>query len=275
MLRGLGPDYDPLITSITTRTDSYTVSDVYAHMLNFEMRQEVNNSALGQMSLANAAGRSLGRGGGSFGHASRGRGQGNGGRGNGGRSHRTPARSQNGGTNNSELCQICNKPNHDALQCWHCFDQAYQAEDTVKQAAAATHGYTINPNWYVDIGATDHITSDLEHLTTKEKYTDTDQIQVANGAGLPISHIGHSSIAGLDRPLYLKNILFAPKINKHLISVRKLVVDNNAFVEFHPSFFLVKDQATKHLLLKGRCRNGLYTLPSKSLALLATRISSE
>jgi hypothetical protein len=127
----------------------------------------------------------------------------------------------------------------------------------------------------VDTGATDHITSDLERLTTKEKYTGTDQIQVANGAGLSISHIGHSSIAGLNMPLYLKNILFAPKINKHLISVRKLAADNNAFVEFHPSYFLVKDQATKHLLLKGRCRNGLYTLPSKSLALLATRISSE
>jgi hypothetical protein len=127
----------------------------------------------------------------------------------------------------------------------------------------------------VDTRAIDHITSNLERLTTKEKYTGTDQIQVANGAGLSISHIGHSSITGLDRPLYLKNIPFAPKINKHLISVRKLAADNNAFVEFHPSYFLVKDQATKHLLLKGRCRNGLYTLPSKSLALLATRISSE
>jgi hypothetical protein len=86
MLRGLGPNYDPLITSITTRTDSYTVSDVYAHMLNFEMRQELNNLALGHMSSANAAGRSPGHGGGSFGYASRGRGRGNGGRGNGGRS---------------------------------------------------------------------------------------------------------------------------------------------------------------------------------------------
>ncbi|KAF0925752.1 hypothetical protein E2562_017309 [Oryza meyeriana var. granulata] len=40
MLRGLGSDYDSLVTSITTRTDAYSISDVYAHMLDYEIRQE-------------------------------------------------------------------------------------------------------------------------------------------------------------------------------------------------------------------------------------------
>ena len=38
LLHGLGPDYDALVTSITTRSDTYTISDVYAHMLSYEMR---------------------------------------------------------------------------------------------------------------------------------------------------------------------------------------------------------------------------------------------
>jgi hypothetical protein len=38
----------------------------------------------------------------------------------------------------------------------------------VKQAATATHGYNVDPNWYMDSGATDHITNDLERLTFKE-----------------------------------------------------------------------------------------------------------
>jgi hypothetical protein len=33
------------------------------------------------------------------------------------------------------------------------------------------------------------------------------------------------------------------------------------FFEFHPWYFLLKDQHTKNLLLRGRCRNGLYPLP--------------
>lgn len=127
----------------------------------------------------------------------------------------------------------------------------------------------------MDSGATDHITSDLERLTTRERYTGGDKIQVANGAGLSISHIGHSSVPGLSRPLYLDHVLYAPKINKHLISVRKLAIDNNAYVELHPNFFLVKDQATKHLLLRGKCRNGLYTLPNNCQALLAAKTSPD
>jgi hypothetical protein len=107
---------------------------------------------------------------------------------------------------NGTPCQICGKNNHDALQCWHRFDQAYQAESTVKQAAAATHGYTVDPNWYIDSGATDHITSDLDRLTTKEHYTGGDQVQVANGAGLSIPYVGHSSITGLNRPLHLNHM---------------------------------------------------------------------
>jgi hypothetical protein len=102
-----------------------------------------------------------------------------------------------------------------------------------------------------------------------------DQVQVANGAGLSISHIGHSSITGSVRPLHLNHILYAPKINKHLISVRKLAIDNDAFVEFHPYYFFVKDRAMRTLLLKGRCRNGLYILPNKKHALLSARLPQE
>jgi hypothetical protein len=98
---------------------------------------------------------------------------------------------------------------------------------------------------------------------------------VANGAGLSITHIGNSFIASSSRPLYLNHVMFAPKISKHLIYVKKLAIDNHAFVEFHPYFFCVKDQTTKQVLLKGRCRNGLYTLQNKSLALLATKASPD
>jgi hypothetical protein len=90
---GLGPDYDPLVTSITTRVDTITLSDVYAYMLSFEMRQEnnnINSALVGQVPLANVAGRGVVHGGSAFGHGNRGRGRGNGGR--GGHSSRSPAR---------------------------------------------------------------------------------------------------------------------------------------------------------------------------------------
>lgn len=144
-------------------------------------------------------------------------------------------------------------------------------------AVSSGGGYSVDPNWCFDSGATDHITNDLQHLTTGDHSNGGDQIQVANGAGLSISHIGHSSIAGLDRPLYLNHVLYAPQINRHLISVQKPASDNNAYVEFHANFFLVKDTTTKAILLRGKCRNGLYMLPNNQLknALLSAKVTQE
>ncbi|XP_062230107.1 uncharacterized protein LOC133927695 [Phragmites australis] len=62
LLRGLRSEYDALVTSITTRADSYTVSDIYAHMFSFEMHLEQNNTKV-QIS-ANNVNKSFGRGGG-------------------------------------------------------------------------------------------------------------------------------------------------------------------------------------------------------------------
>ena len=147
MLQGLGPVYDPLVTSITTRTDVYTVSDVYAHMLSYEMRH-LRNGTLEQFSSANNVNRMPNRGGtnGRCGGCGRGR-QSNGGRGQTwhtrNNSGRQPSKAQ---SNSDNVCQICGKPNHGALQCWHRFDQAYQAEDNLKQAVVATSGYTGDAN---------------------------------------------------------------------------------------------------------------------------------
>ena len=82
---------------------------------------------------------------------------------------------------------------------------------------------------------------------------------------MEIRHIGHSAIHTPSRNLVLKNILHIPEAAKNLISVHKLAADNNAFLEFHPTFFLVKDKATKKILLQGKCRHGLYPVPPGSL----------
>jgi hypothetical protein len=99
-----------------------------------------------------------------------------------------------------------------------------------------TSSYTIDTNWYMDNGTIDHLTSDLDRLSLHERYTSKDNIQVANGLGLSISHIGHLSLPSSSRPLYLCNVLHDLGFSKHLLSARKLAHDNNAFVELHPSF---------------------------------------
>ena len=112
----------------------------------------------------------------------------------------------------------------------------------------------------------------MERLQFRERYGGHDQVQVANGSGLSISHIGHSTLAGSS--LRLNNILHVPNISQHLLSVYRLVSDNRIFIEFHKYFFLVKDKATRRILLRGRSKGGLYPLPLGRASHLSERQAS-
>ena len=122
--------------------------------------------------------------------------------------------------------------------------------------------YGIDTNWYTDTGATDHITKELEKLTARNKYHDTDQVHTTNGVGMRISQISRSIVRTPKQNLVLKNVLYIPQANKNLASVHRLTSDNNAFIEYHPDYFLIKDQATRKTLLRGDCKGGLYPLKS-------------
>jgi hypothetical protein len=98
----------------------------------------------------------------------------------------------------------------------------------------------------------------------RDKYRGKDKIHTANGEGMHISHVGHSSIQTPNHDLHLKNILHVPSATKSLLSVHKLALDNDAFLEFHPWYFFIKDRATKKILLRGRCEGDIYPIVSSS-----------
>jgi hypothetical protein len=125
----------------------------------------------------------------------------------------------------------------------------------------------VDSNWYTDIGATDHVTGELEKLTVRDKYKGNDQVHTASGVGIDISHIGHSIVKTPHRNIMLRNVLYVPEANKNLVFVHKLASDNSAFLEYHPNYFVIKGHATRKPLLKGRCHKGLYPLQVESLKL--------
>jgi hypothetical protein len=120
----------------------------------------------------------------------------------------------------------------------------------------------VDTNWYTDTGATDHITSELDKLPMKEKYGGQEKIQSANGLGMRISYIGNSTLQIHERNLHLNNILLVPSTQKNICSVHRLTTNNPIFIEYHSHYFLVKDRATRKVLLQGRCKGGLYPWPS-------------
>jgi hypothetical protein len=179
LLAGLGSDYDSLVTSIQTQINPIALEDIYGHLLSHELRLSHNQPSV-DLSAASAnfvhKGSSPrgGRGGRSSNSTSsfRGRSGFNTQRGRGrGRSNFPIA-------SNCPVCQVCHKPGHVALQCYHRFDNTYQFDNSPQmQALLATPQQTQDSNWYPDSGATHHVTSDLANLNLRaDEYHGSEQI---------------------------------------------------------------------------------------------------
>ena len=82
---------------------------------------------------------------------------------------------------------------------------------------------------------------------------------------MEIQHIGQASInsSNLKRDLVLKDVLHVPEADKNLASMSRLTLDNNVFFETHPTYFFIKDRATRELIHHGRCIGGLYPITSR------------
>lgn len=115
-------------------------------------------------------------------------------------------------------------------------------------------------SWYVDSGASNHVTRDYSQLMSPIDYGGKKTVKVGNGNELPISHLGSSVVHTNAGDLNLENVLCVPAITKNLVSVSKLASDNNVFTEFHDDFCLVKDKGTGSVVLTGTLKDGLYQL---------------
>jgi hypothetical protein len=170
-----------------------------------------------------------------------------------------------GSSRSRPTCQVYGKLGHSVLIYYNRFNQAYQVPGPNLTAYNAMATSSQDLNWYPDTGASYHVTFDSNQLNIQsEEYDGPDQIKVGNGTRLAIKYIGTSL---LSQPNFiLRNVLHVPKITKNLLSVQKFTLDNNAFMEFYPSCFFVKDCIFGKILHKGSCKNGLYQWPPSTLA---------
>ena len=108
--------------------------------------------------------------------------------------------------------------------------------------AAAMHTMSLqqpDPSWYMDTGATSHMTSSSGSLSSYFNLSNhsNNNIIVGNGHRIPILGYGHTNVSSPCHSLSLNNVLHAPKLIKNLIFVRKFTKDNSVSVEFDPFWF--------------------------------------
>lgn len=167
---------------------------------------------------------------------------------------------------NRPPCQICGKSNHQALDCFHRMDYAYQGRHPPRELAAiVSHSNAVaeEEDWLADSGANNHITANLENLSINQPYNGTEAVTVGNGGGLSITHTGSTSFTTPNAILHLKNILWCPQSSANLLSIQKFCKDNSCFFKLTDSYFLVKDNQTREILLQGPSVGGLYPINLK------------
>lgn len=117
--------------------------------------------------------------------------------------------------------------------CYYRFSEDREAATTA-QPPSTYHAYLTQPTEQfdegaekiLDSGATNHVTSDLTNLSSFYAYEGTDNLQIGNGEGLPISNIGFSTFKISNHTIRLNNILHVPTFSKNLISLSQLLIDN-------------------------------------------------
>ncbi|KAL5549165.1 hypothetical protein UlMin_004396 [Ulmus minor] len=168
---------------------------------------------------------------------------------------------------------------HIAINCYHRFDninyKPTNSNNSNKMAAMiSTPEVVSNTAWFMDSGATHHITPNVDNLNSTNPFHGHDKLAVGDGNKNSITYTGYTSLSSnsISHNLHLNNVLCVPKISLNLISVNKLCHDNNVFLEFHPSFFLIKDANLKKVILQGKLEHGLYTIkPTKRTCFSATK----
>ncbi|GJV33119.1 ribonuclease H-like domain-containing protein [Tanacetum coccineum] len=114
--------------------------------------------------------------------------------------------------------------------------------------------------WYMDTGATSHLSSHNGNLQTSFLNRNFHSVIVGNRSSIPVTHSGHVQIHNPYRPLHLRNVLVTPNIIKNLVSVRKFTTDNKCSIDFNPYGFIIRDYHTRQTLFRCDNTGDLYPL---------------
>lgn len=120
-----------------------------------------------------------------------------------------------------------------------------------------THSIVLdNESWLVDSGASCHFSYNANLLIDITKLKHMCWVSMPNGQSLRVKYSG---TCWLNKSLVLRDVLLVPEFMVNLISLNKLVLDNDCVVKFTKSACVVQDRDHKIILETGPQNDGLFS----------------
>ncbi|PKU69917.1 Retrovirus-related Pol polyprotein from transposon TNT 1-94 [Dendrobium catenatum] len=193
-LNGLPNTYQAFKTAIRTNLRSMSLDELYTLLCSEELN--IAHENLKDLQTLNLAGNQTAL------TANRGRGRGRSSQPRNKPMNRPSQQSNpprgNKPTRPSITCQICGKFGHSAVKCWYRHDDSYATEPS--PALFTTPSQATPSEWYLDSGASNHLTSDPNQIQQAQTYTGSSQVILGNGHQIPIHNTSKGILPTPTRP---------------------------------------------------------------------------
>lgn len=168
-------------------------------------------------------------------------------------------------------CFICDKPGHFANNC--------RSRGTKRQAQKGQHQSRsfiaretsakrhCQSEWYLDSGATRHMSSDKERFNNLNQSAPSILIETVDGTGVESKGIGNINLEvrlrGRNESIEVKNVLYVPGLKLNLLSVGQITDKGNEVI-FSSGRCIIRDHRSKKIVAIGsRNPDGLFTLDTR------------
>ncbi|GJS09734.1 zinc finger, CCHC-type containing LTR copia-type gag-polypeptide [Tanacetum coccineum] len=108
-----------------------------------------------------------------------------------------------------------------------CSNDATSDANLAQAFTSQCHVTQGHPDWYVDSGATAHMTSSPDNVSHSAPYSGNMRVFLGNGDALPVSHIGQSMVSN---KILLRDVLVIPKLTKNLLTEKQKVISTRLCV---------------------------------------------
>lgn len=224
LLAGLPPKYSPMIMAVEHSGIKITTDAIKSKLL--DMHADGGSQGHGEAFSA----KSNARKGKQFQRWSR----------DGGRSSDSNSRSYVN-ENNQRFENNVNKKDRSNITCFKCKEKGHYVSQCLNKkvtyalSAVFANGSFSNTDWYIDSGASFHLTASDNDLIDKRK-PELREILCANEAKLAVESAGdvrmETMVRGKSVNVLLQNVHFIPGLTTNLVSVSQLI-RNGARVNFH------------------------------------------